>query len=328
MQTKFLFKLLIIICALCSSISGFSQSSWRVGFGLNPGVATSKAFRYTLGADVRVQKNFSDRIAGTLTAGFTHFFEKDHFAGYSQYGSPYNVIPVKAGLKYFVAPQVYVGGEAGAGIAFEQWGTSFLWSPSVGIALHNGLDLSLKYEDYTKSPATKDIALRLAYGLNGRKLAAHQRSSLNSGWHLGVALTPGLTTSAFEDFVIGGEVSLNRNLTNNLEVFVSSGYTYYSKGYIGYTILQSGEPVADFTGERKGTIPVKAGLRLYAGDQFYLSGEAGVAFGTNGRINFVYAPSVGFTLKNGLDIGIRYDKYSHGNMPDVMSAKLGYRFKL
>ncbi|MBS7566679.1 hypothetical protein KHS38_19905 [Mucilaginibacter sp. Bleaf8] len=326
---KFKSQLLIITSLLFFSVACFAQSSWRVGLGLNPGVATSKAFRYTLGADIRVQKNFNDRIAGTLTAGFTHFFEKDHFANYSQYGSPYNVIPVKAGIKYFVGNQLYLGGEAGAGIAFEQWGTSFLWSPSVGMAFRNGWDVSLKYEDYTKSPVTKDVALRLAYGFGPRKLATHKRNSTNSGWHLGVALTPGLTTTAFEDFVLGGEVSVNKNLTSNLEAFVSGGYTHYFKGYTGYRVIQSsGEWVVDITGERKGFIPVKTGLRLYAGNQFYVSGEAGAAFAMNGRINFVYAPSAGLALNNGLDVGIRYDRYSEGNMPNVMSLKLGYRFKL
>lgn len=329
MQTKSPIKLLIITCSLFISMASFAQSSWRVGFGLNPGVATSKAFKYTLGGDIRIQKDFNEHIAGTLTAGFTHFFEKDHFIGYSQYSSPYNVIPVKAGIKYFLGQQVYLGGEAGAGIAFEQWGTSFLWSPSVGIAFRNGLDVSLKYEDYTKDKATKDIALRLAYGFNARKLAIHKRSATTSNWQLGVALTTGLTTIAFEGFVLGGEASLNKHLTSNLEAFVSAGYSHYFQEYVGYSINRNSNYwTVNLQGDSKGAIPVKGGLRLYAGNQFYVGGEAGAGFGMNGKTSFVYAPSVGIALDHGLDLGIRYDNYSHGNMPDVVSLKLGYKFKL
>jgi hypothetical protein len=156
---KHLFSFLTIFLLLFGIAHAQVPNSWRIGFGINAGVATSDAFKYALGGDIRVQKNFNERLSGTLTTGFTHFFEKDHFASYNQYGSPYNVIPVKLGLKYVVTGNLYAGGEAGAGFAFEQWGTSFLWSPSVGLAFKNGMDISIKYEDYTRDRATKDIAL-------------------------------------------------------------------------------------------------------------------------------------------------------------------------
>jgi hypothetical protein len=99
---KHLFSFLTIFLLLSGIAHAQVPNSWRIGFGINAGVATSDAFKYALGGDIRVQKNFNERLSGTLTTGFTHFFEKDHFASYNQYGSPYNVIPVKLGLKYFV----------------------------------------------------------------------------------------------------------------------------------------------------------------------------------------------------------------------------------
>jgi hypothetical protein len=168
-----LFAALILSTTLTNAQN--SASNWQIGFGVSPGGATSNPFKYTLGGDIRVQKNFNNRISGTLTAGFTHFFEKDHFDGYNQYGSPYNVIPVKAGVKVFLTDGFYLGGEAGVGFGFEQWGNSFVWSPSVGVAFKNGIDLSIRYEDFTKNKVTQDVALRLAYGINTKRLTVHEK---------------------------------------------------------------------------------------------------------------------------------------------------------
>ncbi|WP_162996606.1 hypothetical protein [Mucilaginibacter celer] len=127
---KHLFSLFILIILSATMANAQSNnSSWRVGFGIDAGITTSDAFKYALGGDIHIQKDFNPQISGTLTTGFSHFFEKDHFAGYSQYASPYNVIPIKLGVKYFVGDNLYLGGEAGAGFAFEQWGTSFVWGP-------------------------------------------------------------------------------------------------------------------------------------------------------------------------------------------------------
>ena len=328
---KHLFSFLFPLIVLFNS-AAYAQTpgSWRIGFGIDAGAATSDAFKYTLGGDIRIQKDFNQHFSGTITTGFTHFFEKDHFAAYNQYGSPYNVIPVKLGVKYFVTGNLYAGAEAGAGFAFEQWGTSFLWSPSVGLAFNNGIDLSVKYEDYTKDKATKKIALRLAYGFGSRKLVPHKKHDEPKGWQWGISLNPGLNTSAFEGFVLGGELNLSKYLTSNTEVTFSGGYTHSFRQLNYFTTYDP-----SYTGNyesggynEKNVIPVKAGLRLYLGDQFYLGGEAGVAFAPHGHTAFLYTPSLGLKFKSGLDIGIKYDNYSSYRIIDAMSVKVGYHFKL
>jgi hypothetical protein len=322
-----------LITALMLSVTlSYAQTSaggWRLGFGIDGGPATAKPFQYVLGGDLRLQKDFSDRISGTITAGFSHFFEKDHFDGYNQYGSPYNVIPVKAGIKYFLSDNFYLGGEAGAGFGFEKWGNSFLWSPSIGVAFKNGLDLSIKYEDYTKSSVTKDVALRLAYGLGTRKLAIHKKSDYSSDWQLGISADPGVTT-AFSQATLGGEISINKYLTSNLEFSLSAGYTHYFDNNYYHNVFQT-TGVDPLNGSFYGpsdVVPVKAGIRLYAGDRFYVGVDAGAAFLTHGNTSFVYTPSIGLLLNNGLDIGIKYDNYSAFSVPDILSVKIGYRIKL
>ncbi|WCT14841.1 hypothetical protein [Mucilaginibacter jinjuensis] len=330
MLIKSLFKALTVSVLLMATTVAHAQNEtgWRIGFGVSPGVPIKDPFAFTLGGDVRLQKNFNNKFAATLTAGFTHYFEKDHFIGYSQYGSPFNVIPVKAGAKFFLYDNLYVAGEAGAGFGFEQWGTSFLWSPSVGVAFKNGLDLSIRYEDFTRSSVTKDISLRLAYGLDTRKLVPHKRTNGDSDWKLAIGLNPGISQN--DGFVLGGEAGIYKPIARNLEAYATAGVTHYFDMYQYYYNMTSYDTYS-YGAKRSGKsiIPVKAGLRLYAGNQFYISGDAGAAFVSDGDVAFAYSPTIGLAFKNGVDIGAKYDGYTGGNyIPSAISLKLAYRFKL
>lgn len=142
------------------------SQAWRLGISVNPGVATKDPYGFVLGGDLRLQKDFAGPLSGTLTSGFTHFFVKDEFKD-TPADNPYNVIPLKAGIKGFLTRNFYLAGEVGAGFGTDSGtGTSFVWSPSLGWAFSNGLDVGVKYEDYTKYDQTKQVALRIAYGFN------------------------------------------------------------------------------------------------------------------------------------------------------------------
>jgi hypothetical protein len=314
-----------------TALAQTTANTWRFGVGLDAGVATADAFKYALGADIRIQKDFNPHFSGTLTSGFSHFFEKDHFAGYSQYGSPFNVIPVKLGVKYFLGDNLYAGGEAGAGFAFEQWGTSFLWSPSVGITFKNGLDLSLKYEDYTKDNATKTLGLRLAYGFGMRSMSAHKKTTSGTrGAELGFSFNPGVDVNSSDNKILGGDVAFYQPFTDNLVGVLSVGYTHMNKQYLStYGIIDPNGFVYYNTNLTvRNVIPVKVGLRLFLGNVFYLGGEAGVAFASQNNTSFIYTPSLGFKFSNGIDIGAKFDGYSNRLIQDELSFKLGYHFKL
>ena len=330
MRTTLRFSTFLTTCMLSGILFTNAQklNSLQISAGVNAGIPSVSPFSYTLGADVRVQKNFGRRVTGTLTAGFTHFFEKDHFEGYLQYGSPYNVIPVKAGAELFLSGNFYVGAEAGAGFAFEQWGNSFLWSPSIGVALKSGVNVSIKYEDYTKSAATKNIALRISYGIQTNKSAIPRKRDLVKGWRLGVNINPGVTVAGFSDLVLGGAVSAYKRLTNNLEASLSGGAIHYFRVYPLYYFRtdERNMPGVTIDYTTREAIPVKAGLRLYAGNLFYAGGEAGAAFATHGGTSFMFAPSAGLNFNNNTDIGIEYDNYSNYHIPDQVTLRLGYRF--
>ncbi len=142
------------------------SEAWRLGVSVNPGIATKDPYGFVIGGDLRLQKDFVGPLSLTLTTGFTHFSVKDEFKN-TLADVPYNVIPAKAGLKAYISPHFYVGGEVGAGFATSNdMGTSFVWSPNLGYSFNNGIDIGVKYEDYTKFDNTKQVALRVAYGFN------------------------------------------------------------------------------------------------------------------------------------------------------------------
>lgn len=144
------------------------DQGFRLGFGLNAGVVTDDLYDWSLGADVRVQYDFSKRTSITLTTGFTNMFIGDA-------GDDLGFIPVKGGFKVFWwEDQFYALAEAG--VAFPVTNdysgnvdNSLLLSPGIGWA-SKYVDLSLRYEHYSAFP-TEDggtgvgqVALRVAYG--------------------------------------------------------------------------------------------------------------------------------------------------------------------
>lgn len=139
------------------AINSYNQG-FRLGFGVNAGIATGDYFSWGLGGDVRLQYDLTQKASITLTTGFTNLFGKDDV-------KDLGFIPAKAGFKYFVwEDRFYVLGEAGAGFAVTNHynETTFLWAPGIGYA-NDIIDISLRYEG-TNDFYTDQVALRIAYG--------------------------------------------------------------------------------------------------------------------------------------------------------------------
>lgn len=133
----------------------------KLGIGLNVGVPTNSGSDLALGADLRYQFDIDQQLSIPITTGFTSIFNK--------VGSNSNYVPLKAGLKYFFDPNgsgAYGLAEAGAAFGTNKGaGTSFVYSPAIGYAWSNGLDLGVKYEGMTKNKVNNGyVGLRLAYG--------------------------------------------------------------------------------------------------------------------------------------------------------------------
>lgn len=132
----------------------------RMGVGVNIGSTLKDPVRTTAGVDLRLQQGFGNSVSGILTTGYYQFFKAN------KNNEGFGIIPLKVGLKYFPAKNIYIAGEVGAGFGTKSGaGTSFVYSPSFGLAFGDGFDVSLKYEDFTKyNGYAQQLALRIAYG--------------------------------------------------------------------------------------------------------------------------------------------------------------------
>jgi hypothetical protein len=317
---KYFLSLLTTVLLINSNLHAQTQPGYKLEFGVNTGKTTANPSIGLLGFDIRLEKSFTDRLSGTLTAGYQHKFDygppiqKD---GYEYLPPPRDVIPVKAGLKFFVQDEIYLGGEAGIG--FAHGNNSFLYSPSVGYAFKNGLDMSVKYESYSKNTTASNLSIRLAYGIKLDESVARKQTSQTDSWQLGVGLTAGTTRGG--KAVLGSEVELYRPLTGNLEATASLGVFHVFDNHSSYYLFLNKRSEQTF-------IPAMAGLRLLAGNTFYVAGEAGAAFGTHGKAQFAWSPSAGLAFGSGLDLSLKYAGFDGTKIPGFTSLKIAYHFKL
>ncbi|QNN44363.1 outer membrane beta-barrel protein [Pedobacter roseus] len=159
------------VVALFFSTNANAQSQ-KLGIGIIGGIPTSDGYNVALGADLRYQFDIDKQLSIPVTAGYTRFLAKDITVGnITVDGVDFGYIPVKAGVKYFFNESgsgIYGLAELGAGFGTNEGSkTSFVYSPAVGYAWSNGLDLGLKYEGLSRDGgSTGYVGLRLAYGFS------------------------------------------------------------------------------------------------------------------------------------------------------------------
>ena len=95
----------------------------------------------------------------------------------------------------------------------------------------------------------------------------------------------------------------------------------------GYTHFLGKDNVSDF-----GYIPLKSVVQIFfdeSGSGLYGLGEIGAAFGvTNSSgFSFLYSPAIGYSWSNGLDLGVKYEGFSKGDVGQV-ALRVAYGFKL
>ncbi len=140
---------------------------------------------------------------------------------------------------------------------------------------------------------------------------------------LGIGLEAGLPTGNahnISNFELGGTARLQYGLSHNVAVMLTSGY---------YNMFGKGD------NNSLGIIPVKAGVKLFAGDGFYFSGEAGAAFETstdpytgtkNTKLDL--SPGIGYATKT-WDFGVRYENFSgNSNSYGLVGLRVAYGFGL
>jgi hypothetical protein len=140
-------------------------SRTRLGIALGLGVPTkSESGDFVIAPDLRLQHDLGARTSLTLTTGYYGFVGKPEIAG-EKMGS--DLIPLKAGAKFFFGNTFYAQPEVGVAFSTkENYGTPFVWAPSIGYA-NQKWDIALRYEGFEyESGSNGMVALRAAYSFN------------------------------------------------------------------------------------------------------------------------------------------------------------------
>ena len=125
---------------------------------------------FGFGGSLGLQIPIANRVSFTGSAGYLNFKSKE-VVGVSVNSA---AIPVKAGARFFVAENFYIGGELGAAFPTEDGGkTAFAYAPGVGIefpvADNGAIELGARYEGWSsknsldQSFTNSFLGLRLAY---------------------------------------------------------------------------------------------------------------------------------------------------------------------
>jgi len=157
----------------------------------------------------------------------------------------------------------------------------------------------------------------------------------SQSWFLGAALIAGAGWDRPYGLVTGGELFTQKDLSGHLTGTFSIGYSNNS-------VVDQPQSAISFNAYQ--AIPIKAGIRIYAGKNLYFGGELGEAIGLNQTLSiispntqrtdygaknsFLYAPSAGYSFTNGIEAGIRFEDYVNFGYIKQFAFRLGYRFRL
>lgn len=131
-------------------------------------------------------------------------------------------------------------------------------------------------------------------------------------FRLGFGINGGIPTNSIFDFSLGADARLQYDMSLKTSLAFTTGYTHLfnkNSGDLGF-------------------VPAKLGFKAFIGNQFYILGETGAAFGTHKTMgtSFLWAPGIGIATKH-IDISLRYEDYNKFNTSQV-SLRLAYGFKI
>ena len=167
-------KLLILSLMIAFYFNGMAQGSirgFKVGGGLSLDIPASKTINdYSIGVGVDLLGHYgvTEKFAITGDIGYSTLFPKN------KDNKSFNVIPIRAGIRFYPTNKVYFGGQAGVAIMKFSGLTSqsnFAYAVGGGYRLDNKLDIGLNYEGSSLKYSTGSVSfgyigIRLGYFFN------------------------------------------------------------------------------------------------------------------------------------------------------------------
>lgn len=154
--------------------------------GVDAGIPTgnlSNSYNWNLGGSVQADiPVVQHQLFVTVNAGYNNIFGKNNIAGTGIDATNIQLLPVKAGLKFYPVSHFYIQGEAGAAFALNKSdlnfnnSAAFLYAPQIGYQFPLGgksyLDAGVRWEATTKFNSNIDnstvnfFGLRVAYAFD------------------------------------------------------------------------------------------------------------------------------------------------------------------
>ncbi|HVV53999.1 MAG TPA: hypothetical protein VHC47_01670 [Mucilaginibacter sp.] len=158
-----------------------------LSIGADAGIPTgdfSNSYDWNLGGSIQADIPVVQKLYVTVNAGYNNFFGKSNLNGTGVDATNLQLLPVKAGLKYFPVSHFYIQGEAGAAFALNKSdfgfdnSAAFIYAPQVGYQFPLGgksyLDAGVRWESSSKFNSTVDdskvnfFGLRVAYAFDAK----------------------------------------------------------------------------------------------------------------------------------------------------------------
>ncbi|WP_410222394.1 outer membrane beta-barrel protein [Pedobacter sp.] len=144
-----------------------AMSGSKIGVGADfafPMGSFGDFYNFGVGGSLNYQAPIASKLNFVGEAGYLSFTtKKDAFGNTFSSGS----IPVKAGVRYFIAENFYGQAQLGAAFSTETGGgTAFLYAPTLGVefpvANKMAVDFGARYEGWSNNGTTSFIGLRAA----------------------------------------------------------------------------------------------------------------------------------------------------------------------
>jgi hypothetical protein len=160
-----------------------TASGVRFSIGVDAGLPTGKlsdSYNWNLGGSVQAVIPVAYQLFVTVNAGYDNIFGKNNVDGTTLSAPNIQLLPVKAGLKFFPVSNFYIQADAGAAFALNKSdvdfnkSAAFIYAPQIGYQFQLGgssyIDAGVRYEASTKFNSDVDdskvnfVGLRVAYG--------------------------------------------------------------------------------------------------------------------------------------------------------------------